>query len=48
MPGLRLATAGRHCLFSLARPAAPALILAILHERMDLMTRLKGRLLQLL
>lgn len=46
MPGLRLATAGKHCLFCLPRPAAPALILAILHERMDLMARLKGRLLK--
>lgn len=46
MPGLRLATAGKHCLFCLPRPAAPALILAILHERMDLMARLQSRLLK--
>jgi plasmid stabilization system protein ParE len=35
---------GRHYLFCLPRQGQPALILAILHERMDLMTRLKGRL----
>lgn len=43
LPGLRVRRAGRHYLFCLPRANAPALILAILHERMDLMARLKGR-----
>ncbi len=44
MPGLRLATSGRHYIFCLIRPEQPALILAILHERMDILARLKSRL----
>jgi len=43
-PGLRMKLAGHHYLFCLPQPGQPALILAILHERMDLMTRLKDRL----
>lgn len=43
-PGLRMKLAGHHHLFCLPQPGSPALILAILHERMDLMMRLKGRL----
>ena len=46
LPGLRGAMAGKHYLFCLPRQGAPALILAILHERMDLMARLKRRLLK--
>jgi len=43
-PGLRVRLVGRHYLFCLPRTGEPALILAILHERMDIMTRLKNRL----
>ncbi len=44
MPGLRMATSGKHYIFCLPRQGQPALILAILHERMDLMARLQNRL----
>lgn len=44
LPGLRMKVAGSHYIFCLPRPGKPALILAILHERMDLMARLKRRL----
>jgi plasmid stabilization system protein ParE len=44
IPGLRARRAGRHVLFCLPRPEQPALILAILHERMDFIARLKERL----
>jgi plasmid stabilization system protein ParE len=43
-PGLRVRQLGRHVLFCLPRPDQPALILAILHERMDMLARLKHRL----
>ena len=45
-PGLRMARCERHYLFCLPRVEAPALIIGILHERMDLMVRLAGRLQQ--
>jgi len=44
LPGLRVRRAGKHVLFCLPRQNRQALILAILHERMDLITRLKDRL----
>lgn len=44
LPGLRVAACGKHFIFCMPRPDAPALILAILHERMDVMARLKSRL----
>lgn len=44
LPGLRVAACGKHYVFCLPRPDAPALILAILHERMDILTRLQSRL----
>ena len=44
IPGLRVATSGKHYIFCLSRPNALPIILAILHERMDIMARLKGRL----
>lgn len=44
MAWLRVTTSGRHHIFCLARENAPALVLAILHERMDLMVRLQERL----
>jgi plasmid stabilization system protein ParE len=44
IPGLRVRRAGRHYLFCLPRPEQPALILAILHEQMDFIARLKERL----
>lgn len=44
LPGLRVKLAGHHYLFCLPRLNQPALILAILHERMDLMARLRQRL----
>ncbi len=43
-PGLRMAHCERHYVFCLPRDDAPALIVAIFHERMDLMTRLAARL----
>lgn len=44
LPDLRVKAVGSHCIFCLPRPGRPALILAILHERMDLMARLQDRL----
>lgn len=43
-PALRMARCEHHYVFCLPRQNAPALIVAILHERMDLMTRLADRL----
>jgi toxin ParE1/3/4 len=43
-PGLRMAACSHHYIFCLPRPDAPALVIAILHERMDIMARLKSRL----
>ena len=43
-PGLRVRHCQHHYIFCLPRPDAPALIIAILHERMDLMARVAGRL----
>ncbi|CAM3855426.1 type II toxin-antitoxin system RelE/ParE family toxin [Agrobacterium radiobacter] len=43
-PALRMARCQHHYVFCLPREDAPALIVAILHERMDLMKRLVDRL----
>lgn len=43
-PGLRMARCEHHYIFVLPRDGAPALVVAILHERMDLMVRLGERL----
>ncbi len=43
-PGLRMVRCEHHYIFCLPREQAPALIVAILHERMDLMTRIAHRL----
>lgn len=43
-PALRMARCEHHYVFCLLREDAPALIVAIFHERMDLMKRLAGRL----
>lgn len=43
-PGLRVARCEHHHIFFLARADAPALVVAILHERMDLIVRLGERL----
>jgi len=43
-PALRMAHCEHHCIFCLPRENAPALIVAIFHERMDLMVRLAERL----
>ncbi|BAU39247.1 plasmid stabilization protein [Acetobacter pasteurianus NBRC 101655] len=43
-PGLRMVRVDHHYIFCLPRKGAPALVVAILHERMDLLTRLAGRL----
>ncbi|EQB98091.1 type II toxin-antitoxin system RelE/ParE family toxin [Photorhabdus temperata] len=43
-PGLRMRRYEHHYVFCLPREGAPALIVAIFHERMDLMTRLADRL----
>lgn len=44
LPGLRVRRTGRHYIFCLSQPDQPALILAILHERMDIIARLQERL----
>jgi len=44
LPGLRVQAAGSHYEFCVHRPGQAALILAILHQSMDLMARLKDRL----
>lgn len=44
LPGLRVRLVGHHYLFCLPQPSKPALILAIMHERMDIIARLKDRL----
>ena len=43
-PGLRMAHCEHHYIFCLPTQNAPALIVAILHERMDLVARLEHRL----
>lgn len=43
-PDLRMARCEHHYIFCLPRNDAPALIIAIFHERMDLMARLADRL----
>lgn len=43
-PGLRMGRYEHHYVFCLLREGAPALIVAIFHERMDLMARLADRL----
>ena len=43
-PDLRMVHCEHHYIFCLPRVGTPALVVAILHERMDLMTRLKSRL----
>jgi plasmid stabilization system protein ParE len=43
-PALRMARCQHHFVFCLPREDAPALIVAIFHERMDLMVRLATRL----
>lgn len=43
-PALRMARCEHHYVFCLPQETAPALIVAIFHERSDLMTRLSGRL----
>lgn len=35
-PGLRMAKVNCHCIFCLPREGAPTLVVAILHEHMDL------------
>jgi toxin ParE1/3/4 len=44
-PDLRIARCRKHLIFALPRPEAPTLILAIFHERMDVIARLSHRLL---
>lgn len=43
-PGLRVLHCEHHYLFCLLRDDAPMLVIAILHERMDLITRVANRL----
>lgn len=43
-PGLRMILCEHHYVFCLPRDDAPALVVAIFHERMDLMVRLADRL----
>lgn len=42
-PNLRMVRCAHHYIFCLPRENAPALVVAIFHERMDLMTRLADR-----
>jgi plasmid stabilization system protein ParE len=44
LPGLRVRLAGHHYIFCLPKTEGTAVVLAILHERMDLIMRLKERL----
>lgn len=44
LPGLRVKAVGSHFVFCVLRSGKPALVLAVLHQRMDLMARLKARL----
>lgn len=43
-PSLRMVRCEHHYIFCLPRDDAPALVVAIFHERMDLMVRLTARL----
>lgn len=43
-PGLRMLRCGRHYVFCLPRQNAPLAVVAIFHERMDLMVRVSDRL----
>jgi toxin ParE1/3/4 len=43
-PDLRMIACQHHYIFCLPRQNTPALVIAILHERMDIITRLKSRL----
>lgn len=43
-PTLRMARCEHHYVFCLPRKTGPALIVAIFHERMDIMMRVSGRL----
>jgi len=42
-PELRMARSGRHYIFCLPRKGRPPMIVAVLHERMDVLQRLAGR-----
>jgi plasmid stabilization system protein ParE len=42
--GLRAVRCQHHFIFMLSRQGLPAVVLAVFHERMDIMARLKGRL----
>jgi plasmid stabilization system protein ParE len=42
-PSLRMIHCEHHFIFCLPRENAPVLVVAILHERMDLMTRVADR-----
>lgn len=44
LPGLRMVWSGKHCVFCLPRSGQRALVLAIFHERMDIVARLADRL----
>jgi len=43
-PSLRVTRCEHHYIFCIWREGAPAIIIAILHERMDLIARIKDRL----
>lgn len=43
-PALRMAHCEQHYIFCLPRESSPALIVAVFHQRMDLLTRLAERL----
>jgi len=43
-PTMSMARCEHHCIFGLLRENAPALIVAVFHERMDLLARLAQRL----
>jgi toxin ParE1/3/4 len=44
LPGLRMKRVAQHCIFCVPQVSGPALSLAVLHQRMDLLALLKNRL----
>lgn len=43
-PGMRMVRCEHHYIFGLMRPDAPMLVVAVLHEKMDLIRRVRKRL----
>lgn len=43
-PGMRMVRCKHHYIFGLMRPSSPMLVVAVLHEKMDLIQRVRKRL----